>query len=102
MSSFYLWTRQDPPSRNPAGYLTLFGAEEQRRVVAAVEGQPDLCLVTNDELAAFWTKDGEPAHGPLLDFMRREFVPSQRFGAYELWKRRTPRVADTPTRTVEP
>jgi hypothetical protein len=87
MDSFYIWTRQDPPSGfNATGWPTLFDDAHQRRVIAEIDPVRGLCLLENMPLAEGWSAGTIP-DTPLVRFMRREFEPFLRIGDYRLLKR---------------
>ncbi len=87
MDSFYLWTRQEPPTGyNATGWPTLFDDAHQERVIEEIDPDPGLCLLENEPLAASWSAGTIP-DSPLVRYMRREFHPFLSIGDYRLLKR---------------
>jgi len=87
MNSFYIWTRQEPPTGyNTTGWPTLFDAAHQERVIEDTRSIDGLCLLENIELAQGWGGGSIPP-GPLIDYLRRGFAPIAQFGGYQLLKR---------------
>lgn len=87
MNSFYLWSGQEPPTGfNATGWMTLFSADLQRKVVRRLEPIRGLCLLRNRTIEAQWTGGASP-EGPLVAFLGSGFKPLASFGDYELLKR---------------
>ena len=84
MNSYYLWTQTRPPTAlNATCWPVLFDADQQRRILAAVQRCPRLCVV--------WQNHDWPAttdDAPLVRFLDEQFVPSGRFGDFEVRKRK--------------
>lgn len=89
MNSFYIWTRREPPTGfNATGWMTLFNAAHQRRVVEATRSIKGLCLLKNEGLRGFWEAGGgAPSDTELVDYLQRGFRPLAKFGEYELLRR---------------
>lgn len=95
MDSFYVWTRQDPPTGyNATGWPTLFDDAHQRRVIEEIDPLQGLCLLQNKPLAEGWSAGTIP-DTPLVRFMRREFEPFLRIGDYRVLKRASPAGAES-------
>jgi hypothetical protein len=95
MDSFYVWTRQAPPTySNATGWPTLFDDARQRRTIGEIDPVQGLCLLENKPLAEGWSAGVIP-DTPLVRFMRREFEPFLRIGDYRLLKRR--QAAESPS-----
>jgi hypothetical protein len=92
MDSFYLWSKEEPPSLTATGWETLFDDEAQEQVIddtARIEG---LCLLRNKERAAGW---GE-REGPLVTYLEEGFKLIGKWDEYELLRREGPAPAGAP------
>jgi hypothetical protein len=88
MDSFYLWSRQEPPTGYTAtGWPTLFDGSHQRHVIAELEPLESLCQLRNEPLAAGWS-NGTVPDGPLVRYLDHGFEPVVKVGDYELLTRR--------------
>jgi len=87
MSSFYLWSEQEPPTwLNATAWPTLFDDPDQRSVIAATRSVDGLCLLRNTGLAESWSGGPIPP-GPLVRYLGVGFEPIATFGPYELLRR---------------
>lgn len=91
MNSFYIWTRQEPPTgSNATGWMTLFDESHQRRVIGETRSIRDLCLLRNIPQAEGWSAGPIP-QGPLVRYLEHGFKPIAGFeGNYELLRREGP------------
>ena len=87
MNSFYLWTRQEPPTGyNATAWTTLFDDAHQQRVIEETRSIRGLCLLENVPLAEGWSSGVIP-DTPLVRYLKRGFEPIASFGDYRLLKR---------------
>jgi hypothetical protein len=87
MDSFYIWTRQEPPTGyNVTAWTILFDDAHQQRVIEGTRSIDGLCLLENVPLAQSWGA-GQIPLGPLVRYLHRGFVPIAKFGDYHLLKR---------------
>jgi hypothetical protein len=88
INSLYLWTEKEPPTTyNATAWMTLFGADRQKRIVEALETYPRACAVRNRELAERWLR-GQRIEGlPLVRSIREDFHPVGNFAGYEFLSR---------------
>ena len=85
MDSFYVWTDDQSSLRLRYGqWYLILSPDEQRAIVAQLQGQPGLCVVKNQAVLDFWTLGRPPPSGPLVDFVNHGFVPAGTSGDYEL------------------
>jgi hypothetical protein len=90
MDSFYLWSRQEPPTGfNPTAWPTLFDEAHESRIIEETRSIPDLCLLEYRELAEGWS-GGKLPDGPLLRYYRDGFEPLRTFAPYVLKLRAEP------------
>jgi hypothetical protein len=88
MNSFYLWTRQEPPTHfNVSFWTALFDNSLQEQLVDRLENIDGLCLLKNNAIENMWTKGKASKPGPLVAFSENAFQPITVFGDYELLKR---------------
>lgn len=85
MNSFYLWTTDEGPvqTRFERWWLPL-DRSQQQSIVDQLEKQPRVCLVKNQKLVDFWTNGWPAPSGPLVDFIKGNFVGAGTYGDYEL------------------
>lgn len=85
MDSFYVWTSDGSPLEMRYGqwYLTIDLAE-QTAIVERLTNRPDVCVIENQGLLDFWTHGRAAPSGPLIDFIRTDFVGAGTYGDYEL------------------
>lgn len=85
MDSLYVWTRQDPPTPvlPPIWWLVL-SDDQQRSVVAALQGRQRVCIVQNSQVLAMRSMGRPLPSTPMLDFIGRSFVHQGFYGDYEL------------------
>ena len=90
MASFYVWTRQRPPTGfNVGPWWSLLSHREQQAIVVALSRTPRSCVIRNDDLVAFWTRGKRlPTDSPLLNFIDTAYKPLGRFGGYRVLVRR--------------
>jgi hypothetical protein len=87
MHSFYLWTREEPPTGYEAtGWTSQFDQAHQQRVIDATRETDGLCLLENIPLAKSWGH-GEIPPSPMVGYGQRGFVPIGTLGDYRLLKR---------------
>jgi hypothetical protein len=87
LGSFYLWTRQEPPTGFFAtAWTTLFDEKLQDRVIEETKDIKGLCLLRNIPLAETWSYGPVP-RGALVEYLERGFQPVATFGTYELLRR---------------
>jgi hypothetical protein len=87
MNSFYIWTKQEPPTGyNATAWPTLFDEAHQRRVIDETRAIAGLCLLENIPLAEGWSEGKIPA-GPLVRYLHRGFEPVAVIDEYRLLKR---------------
>ncbi|UXA04233.1 hypothetical protein KXD96_14360 [Mycobacterium sp. SMC-2] len=87
MNSFYLWTRQQPPTGyTPTDWRITFDDAYQQRVVKDLRSIDGVCLLKNEPWLRGLRRYGLPS-GPLLSYLDHGFVPIAAFGDYELLKR---------------
>ena len=90
-NSLYFWTQQRPPtSLNPTFWPFLLRPEEQRRVIAALDGMSRTAVVHQPFGAPL------PDDSALLKYLRERFQPAHRHHATEVWlpKQRKGSTAD--------
>ncbi len=89
--SFNIWTGLPTPSplTGEQPYWRQLSSDQQRRVVAAAEVSPGLCVLRDDSLSPSYT-DGKPVpRTPLVAYVvGDQFVPFATFPPYVLEKRR--------------
>ena len=85
MSSFYLWTGQEPPAElsSEVWWLVLDGAQQQA-IVDRVQNLPRLCVVKNQRLVDFWAQGRPVPSRPLVQFFERDFAPLSAYGDYQV------------------
>lgn len=83
-NSLYLWSGIEPPTGfNTTVWQDLLSDERQHEIIAAIHMRPRVCVVVDhSEPASLRT------HGPLLDYLRRNFEPVASRGSREIWQRR--------------
>lgn len=82
LNSLYLWTDISPPTHLNATYWPfLLSAEQQRRVINALEHYPRV-LVVRRRPAMPW----RPAESPLLDFLEQHTEHYGRHGRFDLYR----------------
>jgi hypothetical protein len=87
MNSFYIWTKQEPPTGyNATAWPTLFDEAHQHRVIDETRAIDGLCLLENIPLAEGWSEGKIPA-GPLVQYLHRGFEPIAVIDEYRLLKR---------------
>ncbi|MFL6799664.1 MAG: hypothetical protein ACJ8F3_19885 [Xanthobacteraceae bacterium] len=89
LNSFYIWTRQNPPTTfNNSFWTNVLTSEIQQRIVDQIIGTRDLCLLRNQRLQNDWTGGQPPPERPLWRFVNSGFERISDFGAdYLLYKR---------------
>lgn len=95
MSSFYLWTRSQSPTRfNVANWMLLVGDRRQRRAVEHVSRIGNLCVLRNDSLAQIrLTASRFMPRGPLIDYLAttplrdKAVAKANGFGEYRVQER---------------
>jgi hypothetical protein len=94
LNSFYLWTRQEPPtSLNAGAWMFLFDAPTQARIVERVRPIERLCLLRQQGLAQGWQRGRPLPDRPLVDYLSRNFVLLESRGGYEILVRPSERPA---------
>lgn len=85
MSSFYIWTGQDPPTpvRFEVWWLVLDN-DQQQAAVQELAGKPRLCVIKNQRAIEMWSQGRRLPHTPLVDFIDGRFVHDGSYGDYEL------------------
>jgi hypothetical protein len=93
LNSLYFFARKSPPTfLNSSTPLHLFGDALEQRMVVAVDGIRDLCVVRNRVLAHFWASHSRNDHvGPLERYIADKFVTvwrSDGFASFDVMVRR--------------
>jgi hypothetical protein len=82
-NSFYFWCRTQPPTAlNPTFWPFLLTAQQQQRVIRALESKRDLAVI-HQPFAVELPKDS-----PLLDYLDANFSLHTKRGQWQVWLRR--------------
>ena len=90
MSSFYLWTGQEPPAEvsSEVWWLVLDNTQQQA-IVDRVQNLRGLCVVRNQSLIDFWALGRPVPPRPLVQFIANDFKLLSAYGDYEVLVRST-------------
>jgi hypothetical protein len=85
MSSFYLWTGQEPPAElsSEVWWLVLDDAQQQA-IVDRVRNLTGLCVVKNQAMVDFWAQGRPVPPRPLVQFIDSGFTVQSAFGDYQV------------------
>lgn len=88
LMSFYFWTgRPSPTALNSNDTLALLTPAQQDRVIADLERQPGLCIVSAPEVLEFFDRGQIVNRAPLLRYIDANFTPVAWNGPYAILKR---------------
>jgi hypothetical protein len=97
LPSLNFWTGIEPlTGLNIGAWMVSLPADDQRRVVAAIDGHARACMVYNQPLTAFWNRSGENLEAqPLAQYIFANFRAAGASGDYQLLLRNQ-RFAEKP------
>jgi hypothetical protein len=85
LNSFYFFAELDPPTwMNTTHWTALLDAEVQQRIVEAVDGVEELCILRDEGLQSGWARGRPVPRRPLFDYIQGAFTPVERYGSLEL------------------
>jgi hypothetical protein len=85
LNSFYVFAEEEPPTwLNQSGWMYVFDAELQRRIVSQVDPIGGLCALRNRAMEDLWRQARPLPQRPLVRFIEDTFRPLQDELGYEL------------------
>jgi hypothetical protein len=89
LGSLYFWADTVPPTCiHPTTWMTLLTPEQQSRVVADLEGTPDLCIIRWNPMVEFWTRGRDISGNRVVRYIEEHYVTAESFNGCDIMARK--------------